>query len=159
MIKTIIALTTSLLLASASNAFAFSFAGPHSDWTPLPVERLKQLPPAVERTLRAAQKACGDEQLLVRTGYVRYLPGAHGGTFVSLHLDQVHCNNRAALCRGDSCLHHVYIASGPVEVREVWRGYAREIDLDQAAGATALTGHCGDACQATLHWDGRQFGH
>lgn len=156
--KTVFALMSSLLLAPAPPAFAFSFAGAHSDWTPLTTERLKQLPPAVERTLRAAQKACGDDEIRVRTGYVRYLPGAHGAAFVSLHLDQMHCNNRAALCSAGSCLHHVYIASGGAAAREVWHGYAQEIDLDHAAGATALTVHCGDACQRTLHWDGRQFG-
>lgn len=155
---TVIGLTISLLLASAPHALAFSFAGAHDDWALLPAARLKQLPPPVERTIRAAQKACGDDQIRVRTGYVRYLPGAHGGTFVSLHLDQIHCNNRAALCRADSCRHHVYLASGPAGAREVWHGYAQEIDLDHAAGATALTLRCGDVCQATLRWNGRQFG-
>ncbi len=157
--RNIMAVTTLFVLAITSSASALSAIGGRNDWSLLSANRLQQLPPQVSSVIRAAQRACGEDEPRVRTGFLRYLKGRNGEEFISLHFDQFHCARSAALCNPAGCMHRVFVSNQWQRAREVWRGQAHDIDLDDVAGRASVTIYCGDTCSSRLHWNGTAFSH
>ncbi|SIO61406.1 hypothetical protein SAMN05443247_11890 [Bradyrhizobium erythrophlei] len=153
--KKILAVTALFALAVTSPAAALSTMGGRNDWSTLSAERLQQLPPQISAVIRAAQKACGEDEPRVRTGFLRYLKVQDGKEFVSLHFDQFHCARSSALCNSAGCLHRVFVSNGRQQAREVWRGQVYDIDMDDHAGRATVSIRCGDSCASRLQWNGR----
>lgn len=149
-----LAVTALFALAINSSASALGSMGGRSGWSTLSAERPHQLPPQISAAIRAAQKACGEDEPRVRTGFLRYLKVRDGSEFVSLHFDQFHCA-RSALCSSAGCLHRVFVSKGRQLAREVWCGQVYEVDMDDYAGRAIVTIHCGDSCASRLQWNGR----
>ena len=151
-----LAVTALLVLAVTSSASALSSPG-RNDWTTLSAEKLQQLPRQVVFAIRVAQKACGDDEPRVRTGFLRYLKSQSGEEFISLHFDQFHCNRHQAICNSAGCLHRVFVSTGRHPVREVWHGQAYDIDLENQSARPSLNVHCESSCTPRLQWNGQSF--
>ena len=143
-------------VAFACAAVARSPLGTRNDWSTLSAERLQQLPPQISSAIRTAQRACGDDEPRIRTGFMRYLK-ARNGELISLHFDQFYCSRSWALCNSAGCLHRVFVSNGREQTREVWHGQVHDIDMDDQAGRPTVKIHCGDSCNSTLQWNGRGF--
>lgn len=152
--KKTLAATTVLALAMTSAANARGGIN-RNEWSTLSAETLQQLPPQISSTIQAAQKACGQSEPRVRTGFLRYLKGNNGVEFVSLHFDQFQCAS-SALCSSTGCLHRVFVTNGR-QAREVWSGRVYEIGLSDRLGRTALNIGCDDFCNSSLLWNGSAF--
>jgi hypothetical protein len=127
------------------------------EWSKLSAETLQELPPQISSAIRSAQKACGDDEPRVRTGFLRYLKLHDGQEFVSLHFDQFYCTRFSALCSSAGCMHRVFLADGRGRAREVWHAEVHEIGMDDRAGRPALNVNCDDFCGSPLLWDGSRF--
>jgi len=86
-------LSVLVLVIVSTGAVAFSTTA-GDRWSDLRVERLQQLPSPVRAALLNAQKACGEESISVRSGFVRYLKDANGNELIVIHFDQFHCASR-----------------------------------------------------------------
>ncbi|MGY3610714.1 MULTISPECIES: hypothetical protein [unclassified Bradyrhizobium] len=155
--KNSMALTMLFVLSITSSASALSAIGSRNDWSVLSTDRLQRLPQQVGSAVRAAQRACGEYEPRVRTGFLRYLKGRNGEEFISLHFDQFHCARSSALCNSAGCIHRVFVSKQRQQAREVWRGQVHDIDMDDVAGRASITIHCGDTCSSRLHWNGNAF--
>ena len=154
--KITVAIAALLALAMPSMAVAkgsFSNQG----WSTLSAETLQHLPSPIGSAIRAAQRACGDDEARARTGFVRYLRAGNGSQFVSLNFDRFHCTHSQALCNSDGCMHRVFVTNGRGQTREVWHAPAHEFDMDNRAGQAALKVNCDDGCGPALLWKGNQF--
>ena len=150
-----LALSALFALAGISSASALSSMGGRNDWSTLSAERLQQLPSQISAAIYAAQKACGEDEPRIRTGFLRYLKVQDGKEFVSLHFDQFRCARSSALCNSAGCLHRVFVSNRRQQAREVWRGQVYEIDMDDHAGRAIVNIRCGDSCASRLRWNGR----
>lgn len=122
-------------------------------------ERLRRLPPVIHKTFKAAQFLCMDDEINVRTGYLRYLKASAGDEFVAIHFDQFGCSNRDALCSPKGCPHRVFLSRGGMH-REVWRGDVFEIDMSIDSGIPSIYVDCSQAgsfCRYQKQWDGKRF--
>lgn len=155
--KNVLAITSLLALAMTSAAAARSSVSNRNDWSTLSAERLQQLPPQISSAIRSAQKACGEDEPRVRTGFLRYLRAGNGQEFVSLHFDQFHCARPSGLCSSAGCMHRVFITGGRGQAREVWHAQTYEIDMDENAGRATVNVSCGDFCSSKLRWNGSRF--
>jgi hypothetical protein len=154
--KKSLAVAALFALVVSSSASALS-SGSRSEWSTLSAERLGQLPLQITSAIRAAQRACGDDEPRVRAGFLRYLKGRNGEEFISLHFDQFHCARTTALCNSAGCLHRVFVSNGRQQAHEVWRGQVYDIDMDDVAGRAGVNIRCGDACASRLQWNGKAF--
>ena len=144
------------LAASAATAKAAGQA--QGQLVPLHSNQQDRLPPAIRTTLESAKRACGDEYISVRNGFLRHLQG-RAEEFTAVHFDEIGCANRAALCSSAGCLHRIFVTRGSSQ-REVWRGRASEIDMSIVAGRPSIEVHCGDfghGCCRRLTWNGSRF--
>jgi hypothetical protein len=127
-------LSVLVLVIVSTGADAFSTTATGGRWSNLRVERLQQLPSPVHAALLNAQKACGEESISVRSGFIRSLKDANGNELIVLHFDQFHCANRSALCTSSGCLHQIFLARRGFVHREVWHGHVQEVDLMSRGG-------------------------
>ncbi len=145
------------LTATGANARAAGMA--QGKFSPLSYERLQQLPPAIRKAFKAAQRLCMDDAINVRTGYLRYIKGSWGEEFIAIHFDQFGCSNRDALCSPRGCPHRVFLSKGGMH-REVWRGDVFEIDMSIESGVPSIDVDCSRAgvfCRDQKQWDGKRF--
>ena len=145
------------LTVTGANARAAGMA--QGKFSPLSDERLQQLPPAIHKAFKAAQRLCMDDAIDVRTGYLRYIIGPRGEEFIAIHFDQFRCSNSQALCSPKGCLHRVFISRAGA-LREVWRGNVFEIDMSIDAGVPSIDVNCsrdGLFCRHKMQWDGKRF--
>lgn len=127
--------------------------------TPLHSGQFERLSPAIRAALESAKRACGDEYLSVRNGFLRHLRSGAGEELTAVHFDEVGCAKRAALCSFSGCLHRIFLTRAGSQ-REVWRGRASEVDMSIVAGKLSIEVHCGDfghGCCRQLVWTGSRF--
>jgi|UPI000785204C hypothetical protein len=151
-IALMICLTTSAAMARASGQA-------QGRLVPLSPGQYSRLSPAIRSALELAKRACGDEDISVRNGFLRYLQGPVGEEFTAVHFDQIGCGNRAEVCSSSGCLHRVFVSRAGLQ-REVWRGNVFEIDMSIVSGVPSLEVHCGGydhSCCRRLIWNGSRF--
>lgn len=127
--------------------------------TPLHSGQFERLSPAIRAALESAKRACGDEYLSVRNGFLRHLRSGAGEELTAVHFDEVGCAKRAALCSFSGCLHRIFLTRAGSQ-QEVWRGRASEVDMSIVAGKLSIEVHCGDfghGCCRQLVWTGSRF--
>jgi hypothetical protein len=126
----------------------------------LTTQCLQQLPSIVRAEILRAQKARGEESIIVRSGFIRYLNDVHGDEFIALHFDQFHCASRTALCTSTGCLHKIFVARDGLAHREVWHDYVQEVEMTNETGQMSVGVECGREgryCATMLRWNGRQL--
>jgi hypothetical protein len=72
--------------------------------------RIDALPPELRSRVMRLERACGARVSAAKL-FVLHLR-ASGTQFITLHFDDFRCENRDVLCRGNECLHEVYVRSG-----------------------------------------------
>lgn len=152
LIALMICLTTSGAMARASSQA-------QGRLIPLSSGQYNRLSPAISSALELGKRACGDEYITVRNGFLRYLQGGQGEEFTAVHFDQIGCENRAEICSPSGCLHRVFISKKGVQ-REVWRGNVFEIDMSIISGVPSIEVQCGGydrSCSRRLIWNGSWF--
>ena len=102
-IALVICLTTSGAMARASGQA-------EGRLVPLSSGQYDRMSPAIRSALELAKRACGDEDITVRNGFLRYLQGGAGEEFTAVHFDQIGCGNRAEVCTSSGCLHRVFVS-------------------------------------------------
>lgn len=147
-----ICLTTSDAMARASGQAQGRLA-------PLSSGQYNRLSPAIRSALELAKRACGDEDISVRNGFLRYPQGPIEEEFTAVHFDQIGCRNRAEVCTSSGCLHRVFVSRAGSQ-REVWRGNVFEIDMSIVSGVPSIEVHCGGydhSCCRRLIWNGSRL--
>jgi hypothetical protein len=150
------------LVAVSIDANAFSSVAPGGGWSNLQIRRLQQLPPIVRAEILKAQKACGEDSINVRNGFIRYLKDGRGDEFIALHFDQFHCANLSALCTSTGCLHKIFVARDGMSHRELWHDHVKEVDMTNETGRMSAAVDCGREgryCATMLRWNGTQLVH
>ena len=155
--KNLALIITLIVLAMTPPASARGSVSTRNDWSTLSADKLQHLPAPIGSAIRAAQKACGDDEPRARTGFLRYLRAEIGQQFVSLHFDQFHCAQPSALCSSAGCMHRIFLTDERGQTREVWQAQTHEIDMDDKAGLAAVNVNCGDFCASRLLWNGNGF--
>lgn len=148
-----------MICLTASGAMARASGQVQGRLVPLASGQYDRLSPIVRSALESAKRACGNEYITVRNGFLRYLQGPVGEEFTAVHFDEIGCANRVALCSSAGCLHRIFVTRGGLQ-REVWRGRASEIDMSIVVGSPSIEVHCGDfghGCCRHLTWNGSRF--
>lgn len=132
---TLFALTTVALLLSSSFASGQTmgrYPG-HQAWASYHIHNLA---PEIRSGVLSFRRACGLPFAATHT----FLRPTHPDTrLVTLHYENLWCAARAGgICKGDRCLHEVYARSSG-RYRLVFRGYAREVEVE-AGGKVAVIG-------------------
>lgn len=151
-IALMICLTTSAAMARASGQA-------QGRLVPLTSGQYDRLSPAIRSVLESAKRACGDEYISVRNGFLRYLQGSAGEEFTAMHFDQIGCVNRGEVCAPAGCLHRVFVSRAGFQ-REVWQGNVFEVDMSIVSGVPSIEVHCGGfdhSCCRRLIWNGSRF--
>lgn len=148
-----------MICLTTSGAMARASGQAQGRLVPLSSGQYSRLSPAIRSTLEMAKRACGDEYITVRNGFLRYLQGAPGEEFTAVHFDEIGCARRAELCSSNGCLHRVFVIRAGLQ-REVWRGKVSEIDMSIVAGIPSIEVHCGgydhSRCRRLI-WNGIRF--
>ncbi len=102
------------------------------------------------------ERACGAPVAAAKL-FVLHLR-ASGAQFIALHFDDFRCENRGVLCRGNECLHEVYVRSGSslrlaLSIHAVDFKMTNESDVAGLEVATAGS-HPSTIC---YKWDGSRF--
>ena len=148
-----------MICLTTSGAMARASGQAQGRLVPLSPGQYSRLSPAIRSALEVAKRACGNEYITVRNGFLRYLQGGTGEEFTAVHFDEIGCTKRAELCSSDGCLHRVFVSRAGLQ-REVWRGKASEIDMSIVSGVPAIEVHCGGfehSCYRRLIWNGSRF--
>ncbi len=148
-----------MICLMSSGAMARASGQAQGRLVPLSSGQYDRFSPAIRSALDLAKRACGDEYITVRNGFLRYLQGATGEEFTAVHFDQIGCGNRAEVCTSSGCLHRVFVSRVGLQ-REVWRGNVFEIDMSIVSGVPAIEVHCGafdHSCCKRLIWNGSRF--
>jgi len=139
MLRYILMITLALI---AADAHGRSAGFTQNNWSVLSVRRLDRFPSPVRASLENAQHLCGEEDIRVRNGFLRYLTDPSGDEVAAIHFDEFHCNS-GALCSSQGCLHRVFVSHGGI-YREIWQGVVRGIDME------VISGHASPFLQRTL---------
>ena len=156
MLRFVIAL---MICLTTSGAMARASGQAEGRLVPLSSGQYSRISPAIRSAMEMAKRACGDEYITVRNGFLRYLQGRAGEEFTAVHFDQIGCGNRAEVCTSSGCLHRVFVSKAGVQ-REVWRGNVFEIDMSIDSGVPSIEVHCGGfdhSCCRRLIWNGNRF--
>lgn len=148
-----------VICLATSGAMARASGQAEGRLVPLSPGQYSRLSPAIRFALELTKRACGDEDITVRNGFLRYLQGGTGEEFTAVHFDQIGCGNRAEVCTPSGCLHRVFVSRLGSQ-REVWRGNVFEIDMSIVSGIPAIDVHCGHfdhSCCRRLIWNGSRF--
>jgi len=125
-----------MLVFIAADAHGRSAGFAQNNWSVLSLRRLDSFPSPVRASLEKAQHLCGEEDIRVRTGFLRYLTDPSGDEVAAIHFDEFHCNS-GALCSSQGCLHRVFVSHGG-NCREIWQGMVRGIDMEVISGHASL---------------------
>jgi len=139
MLRYILMITLALI---AADAHGRSAGFTQNNRSVLSVRRLDRFPSPVRASLENAQHLCGEEDIRVRNGFLRYLTDPSGDEVAAIHFDEFHCNS-GALCSSQGCLHRVFVSHGGI-YREIWQGVVRGIDME------VISGHASPFLQRTL---------
>lgn len=148
-----------MICLTTSGAMARASGQAQGRLVPLASGQYDRLPPVIRSALESAKRACGNEYIAVRNGFLRYLQGAVGEEFTAMHFDQIGCAKKAELCSSSGCLHRVFVSWAGMQ-REVWRGRVSEIDMSIVSGIPSIEVHCGGfdhSCGRRLIWNGTRF--
>lgn len=148
-----------MICLTTSGAMARGSGQAQGRLVPLSSSQYDRFSPAIRAALDHAKRACGDEYMTVRNGFLRYLEGGAGEEFTAVHFDQIGCGNRAEVCTSTGCLHRVFVSRAGSQL-EVWRGNVFEIDMSIVSGIPSIDVHCGafdHSCCRRLIWNGSRF--
>ena len=148
-----------MICLTTSGAMARASGQAQGRLVPLSSGQYSRLSPAIRSALEVAKRSCGDQDITVRNGFLRYLQGGMGEEFTAVHFDQIGCGNRAEVCTSSGCLHRVFVSRAGLQ-REVWRGNVFEIDMSIVSGVPSIEVHCGGydhSCCRRLIWNGSRF--
>jgi hypothetical protein len=129
-------------------------------WSKLSAAQMHRLPQAVRLALHRAKVVCGANTIRFRTGFVTYLPIPDGRQLITIHFEDVECDN-GKLCAPAGCLHRVLFSSADGKVqRDIWRGNVREINTAFFAGSLRIGIDCsqgGSSCSRHLKWNDKSL--
>lgn len=148
-----------MLCLATSGAMARASGQAQGRLVPLSSGQYSRISPIIRSVMEMAKRACGDEYITVRNGFLRYLQGETGEEFTAVHFDQIGCGNRSGVCTSSGCIHRVFLSRAGVQ-REVWRGNVFEIDMSIVSGFPSIEVHCGEfdhSCCRRLIWNGKSF--
>jgi hypothetical protein len=78
---------------------------------PASTQHITELPPEIVKAVNRWQSVCGTP-LAARHSFAHYLENQSSRyRLVSLHFHELSCDNRAAICNNQGCLHQVYISA------------------------------------------------
>ena len=115
---------------------------------------LTSLPPEIKAGVMRYQSACGVS--LAATHAFAVIRRSVGDTFLALHFEGLWCPAPQVVCRGDACLHEVYVQCHG-RYRLVHRAYVRDIRLTDSERGLELHVDSVNAAAETLRWNGRRF--
>ena len=149
---------TLVICLTTSDAMARAAGQAQGRLVPLASGQYSRLSPAIRSALELAKRACGDEDITVRNGFLRYLQAGRE-EFTAVHFEEIGCMKRAVLCTSSGCLHRVFVSRAGLQ-REVWRGNVFEIDMSIVSGVPSIEVHCGgydhSFCRRLI-WNGSRF--
>jgi hypothetical protein len=148
-----------MICITTSGAMARASGQAQGRLVPLSPGQYSRLSPAIRSALELAKRACGDEYITVRNGFLRHLQAGTGEEFTAVHFDEIGCMKRAELCSSNGCLHLVFVSRAGLP-REVWRGKVFELDMSIVSGVPSIEVHCGGydhSCSRRLIWNGSRF--
>lgn len=127
--------------------------GPHDEeWR---ASHIEALPHEVSREVYKWRGSCG--VLKARSSFAR-ITEIGGRRYLALHFEQLHCEDRAAICSASECLHEVYeFRHG--RFQKVTSLRTSELQIVPSDHQAALAVDCGLlGCLRVLRWDGKSFG-
>lgn len=120
---------------------------------------IEELPPEIQKALRRWQSACGSP-LAARHPFAHYLGDTTSRyRLISLHFHELSCDNRAALCTNQGCLHQVYVSQDGA-YRLAFSANVPEVTLRFLGNTPTVEIDCGPLdrqCPRVLRWNGRSF--
>jgi hypothetical protein len=130
---------------------AVSKPPPAEEWQ---ASHIEALPGEVSREVRKWQKSCG--ALKARSSFSGTVEIA-GRRYLALHFEQLHCEDRTAICSPSGCLHEVYeFRHG--RFQKVTSLQTSELQITVSGNQAVLEVDCGLlGCLRTLRWDGKGF--
>jgi hypothetical protein len=152
-IRVLIASTACLVAATLGLPVPAGAAASFASEDPWAAEHIGKLPPDLRREVSRRGRACGSGALAGHYFAVSIEGG--GRRFVSLHFEDFSCGDRAQVCRGDACLHEIFVESGG-RYRVVFSRYAKDVRMTNDQGAVGLEVLHGGTLQ-TWRWNGRGF--
>ena len=133
---------------------AFSLASsPVHDNQPKPAY-IQTLPPEVRSNLQRYRKVCGDA-LTATNGFSRFI-AVSGFHLIALHFHDLRCDDRSGFCKGDRCLHQVYVSHGG-RYRLILSEQITEVTLSSIDGTPAIEIEYTAGRQRLLRWNGKHF--
>jgi hypothetical protein len=157
--KRSIAAITIVSLFGSTLALHAKASNPTLPEDPLNPAHVETLPREVRASIGRVSRACG-AGFGAKHAFSRSIQDrVTGDRFISIHFDETHCDNRAAICTTAGCLHQVYVSKGG-PYRVILNVYASEVTLKLVDGATVVEVACrqtADACIGELRWDGSRL--
>ena len=155
---TIIATITMLSLACPLSYTAARGGISHTDIAT--AKRIDELPPEIRDAVLQWQSTCGSP-LAARPLFAHYLEDKTSGyRLISLHFHELRCDNEAALCTKQGCLHQVYVSTDGTYSLAL-AANVPELTLTFIDHKPAVEIGCAlpldPRCPRVLHWDGRGF--
>ncbi len=145
---------SALLLAGSLSATSAAYAGgSFASENPFATQHIEALPPAIQRKLSARAEKCGNKAAAAH--YFSVTIGANREQFLSLHFEDFVCQNRAAVCQGDLCLHEVYLESRGRH-RLVFSAHARDLKMVDDDSTIGLEVN-GGFLRGRYRWSGGRF--
>jgi hypothetical protein len=149
-------------LVAAIGASLLGLAGlclPSPSWADssprLHTSPLDSLPTEIGAEVHRWQATCGGTLAPGHT-FVRSVE-ISGRRFLALHFEELSCENQAAICNAEGCLHEIYIFSGG-RFRRVMALRTLELLLEARDHKAVLQVDCGLlGCLRSLRWNGDQF--
>lgn len=145
---------SALLLAGPLSATSAAYArGGFASENPFAAEHIEALPPEIQHKLSARASACGNRAAAAH--YFSVTIGTNGEQFLSLHFEEFSCRVRTTLCKGDFCLHEVYLRSRGRH-RLVFSAHARDLRMVEVDGTIGLE-VTGGSAHGRYQWNGKRF--
>ena len=131
-------------------AFARASFIDHQAWADYHV---RGLPQEIRASVLKLEPSCGDRIAATHSFAVT----TNSGQFVSLHYERMWCPNRLVVCKGDDCLHQVFVRTNG-RYRVVFSTYAYDTNLTHDENAVHLEIlHAGTGSGSLLRWNGARF--
>lgn len=153
-IATIATMTTLCLLHPSPEGVARNETS-HPDLAS--TQHITELPPEIVKAVNRWQSACG-APLAATHSFAHYLKDQSSRyRLISLHFHALSCDNRAAVCNNQGCLHQVYISTDDT-YRLAFSGNVLEATLMFIDDKPVVEIDCYlPQCPRILRWNGRRF--
>jgi len=140
------ALIAPLMTLSAQARGSFASEEPWS------IRHIEMLPLSIQRSIRHYVPRCGNA--IKATHYFAVSINIDGDELISLHFENLSCDDRRSVCSADECLHQVYLKSRGRYIL-IFSAYATEVKM-RNDGMVALE-VIGNQFKKVLRWNGVKF--